>query len=422
MLDININKEVLAKGHQFPILVLGTSNVNPYCTMSREWAKAIQSINQPTYIIDYWPIYMQRAGKGLEKYIEDFLSQHKVEAIYFQGIPFSEISLDFIEGLRQRYFIFSYLGDTFEYFEKFHRYSGQVLDLVLSESYHDKYKYKDYGYDALFIPSCYDTSIYRDLGPVERPIDVSFVGRLDRVGRKEYIGHLKRNGINVAVYGFGTELGPVNQSQMVEIFNKSKINLNFSGLSNIFNNRIESRLTQFKGRYIEVALTNSFALNEFVSDAGRYFEIGNEIDIFNNKQELLEKIKFYLGNEAERKRITKNGYARALRDYDSKAVWNKLLYIIKNKKESKIYSERKIYLGKDYNKFFSLHKLNDFYRFVKNGRFNLGFQTIAELINSGNFNILQFFTVSISSILKDAVNQCAWLKKAIFNLRNARTA
>ena len=77
------------------------------------------------------------------------------------------------------------------------------------------------------------------------------------------------------------------------------------------------------------------------------FEIGKEIEIFNNKEELLEKVKYYLKHEEERESIARRGYERAKRDYDAKRAVPKLLSTIDELRKKRYTSLRKYILMKN---------------------------------------------------------------------------
>ena len=46
-----------------------------------------------------------------------------------------------------------------------------------------------------------------------------------------------------------------------------------------------------------------------------YFEIGNEVVVFSDAADLLDKIRYYLAHEDERRRIATLGHARCLREH-----------------------------------------------------------------------------------------------------------
>ncbi|MBI2478232.1 MAG: hypothetical protein HYV60_06200 [Planctomycetia bacterium] len=72
-----------------------------------------------------------------------------------------------------------------------------------------------------------NTSLYRKLDLPKR-YDVSFVGAAHG-NRRELIQHLRNSGIDVQWWGFATDNGRLSQERMIEVFNESRINLNFVG-------------------------------------------------------------------------------------------------------------------------------------------------------------------------------------------------
>jgi predicted SAM-dependent methyltransferase len=68
-------------------------------------------------------------------------------------------------------------------------------------------------------------------------------------------------------------------------------------------------------RLFETTGVGSFLLTRHLSNIERYFTPGVEIDTFNNSQELLRKIKYYLANTEHRNAIARKGRERCLREY-----------------------------------------------------------------------------------------------------------
>jgi hypothetical protein len=154
---------------------------------------------------------------------------------------------------------------------------------------------------------------------IEKDIDVSFVGDYTKGDRKHYIEYLIENGVEVKLFGKGTPGGLILREVIPEIFSRSRINLNFTKIDKLSwinkNNPLLHRVRQNKGRPIEIALTRSFCLSENSPSMDYMFEIGKESAVFNSKEELLEKVKYYLLNHSERENIALNAYQRALSDY-----------------------------------------------------------------------------------------------------------
>ena len=121
------------------------------------------------------------------------------------------------------------------------------------------------------------------------------------------------NGIVVQTFGRGWANGYVAIEEMVKIFNASKINLNFAE-SYGRNSR-----PQIKNRIFEVCMAGGFLLCEYVQGIEDFFEIDKEIACFKNIDEAIDKIKYFLTHEDERKTIAEAGYKRAQSDYTQTA-------------------------------------------------------------------------------------------------------
>jgi spore maturation protein CgeB len=172
--------------------------------------------------------------------------------------------------------------------------------------------------------------LYRKLNvPLE--YDVTFVGQ-PHGNRRRMVQALRDRGINVHCFGYGWEGGRVTQDEMIRIFNQSRINLNFSNASahgrkgilgagldriarSLFPSEIPTYSEQIKGRNFEVPGCGGFLLTAKADDLESYYEPDKEVVCFDGILDLVEKIKYYLANDRERRRIAECGYERTLRDH-----------------------------------------------------------------------------------------------------------
>lgn len=175
--------------------------------------------------------------------------------------------------------------------------------------------------------------------------DITFVGK-NYGNRGEYIKFLKAKNLPAEGYGSGWPLGRVDYQKMLKIFSLSKINLNFTespymtakdrakilaklfvkkelgeykfNLHNFFDNlksALGTQRRQIKGRTFEVPACGGFLLTGDADNISDYYEIGKEIEVFYDKNDLAEKCKYYLEHEQERKTIARAGYQRTIKEH-----------------------------------------------------------------------------------------------------------
>jgi hypothetical protein len=111
--------------------------------------------------------------------------------------------------------------------------------------------------------------------------------------------------------------GPLSDLEMIQMYSRSKINLGFSSCGNT--HETGERILQVRLRDFEVPMSGGFYMVEYMEELEEFFEIGKEIVCYSNKEDLVEKIKYYLNHDVERERIRKAGHERCLRDHS----WHK---------------------------------------------------------------------------------------------------
>jgi spore maturation protein CgeB len=137
-------------------------------------------------------------------------------------------------------------------------------------------------------------------------IDVSFVGQ-PHGKRKEVINYLQRRGVNIRAFGNGFETR-LSFDQMVQMYCRSKINLNLSNTAN-------SLSTQIKGRLFEVPACNAFLMTDIAEEMEKYYDLDTEVCTFSDPADLVEQIRFYLANPGLRNQIADAGYQRTIREH-----------------------------------------------------------------------------------------------------------
>lgn len=147
---------------------------------------------------------------------------------------------------------------------------------------------------------------------LERDIDISFVGSIgDWPRRAEYIGFLREHGVEVLTRG-GQRFDRLEWGEYSDTISRSKISLNFclngTGYS------------QLKGRVFEVTSCRTLLIEDEGIEAKDFFDEGKDFLMCHSKEDMLEKVKYYLAHDREREAIAESGYRKVTELYNSKNV------------------------------------------------------------------------------------------------------
>ncbi len=94
-------------------------------------------------------------------------------------------------------------------------------------------------------------------------------------------------------------MGPVEYyNEMPAVFYSSRINLNIT---------LRSILTGIPLRALDIMGSNGFLLTNYQAEFGEYFVPGEDFDFYQDYEDLMGKIEYYLTHEEERKEIMENG-------------------------------------------------------------------------------------------------------------------
>lgn len=193
-------------------------------------------------------------------------------------------------------------------------------------------RYSEMGYrNALYSPCGYNSQLYQRK-PGEKEYDVSFIGGWHPY-RSWLIKQLRKAGIKVAVWGKTWPSGRISHEGMIEVFQRTKIGLNLTDSATTFDLRRQmnyflssrwalrdalfspKRKESMKARHFELAGCGTFQLSYYVEDLEHCFEIGKEIAIYTDVDDLIEKARYYLKHDEEREAIACAGYRRALAEH-----------------------------------------------------------------------------------------------------------
>lgn len=151
---------------------------------------------------------------------------------------------------------------------------------------------------------------------------VSFVGAAYG-NRPAMINALRREGIDVACFGYGWPSGPVEANRIHEIVRESQVSLNFSEGSQKGLGGAGDR--QIKARVFEVLGYGGCLLTEQAPDLERYFRIGEEILTFDGPHELVGAVKLLLTHSERRDTVARRGFERVSKDHTYDRRFDELL-------------------------------------------------------------------------------------------------
>jgi spore maturation protein CgeB len=250
---------------------------------------------------------------------------------------------------------FNWFCDDHWRFDDFSRRWAPCFDWCVTTARSSLPKYEKLGY-ANVIKSQWAANpyLYRRLDlPMKH--EVTFVGRPHGT-RRQTINAIRSAGYDVKTWGPGWETGWLDQDQMIEVFNTSRINLNLSNSPaptstpmRRLKGRVKKALTtvglgpaataaarlarggvapdqivhnpkdfqdQIKGRNFEIPGCGGFTLSGTSEDIESYYVPGREVALIDGTAsdggvaQTVQLIRYYLEHEDERRAVSDAGYAR----------------------------------------------------------------------------------------------------------------
>jgi len=105
--------------------------------------------------------------------------------------------------------------------------------------------------------------------------------------------------------------------QMPEVFRRSKINLNIT---------LRSILSGIPLRVLDIMGSGGFVLSNYQIEIPEYFEIGNEIVVYDSIEDCLDKIGYYLAHDNEREKIAEKGCEKVRREFSYENQFRKIFF------------------------------------------------------------------------------------------------
>lgn len=311
----------------------------------------LRKMNNRQYQVIYFPfdeLMIKNGREAINEILIEEVSKEKPDLCFF-CISSDEIKKETIREItnKSRTITLNWFTDDHWRFDNFSKYWAPCFNWVLTTDSQAIEKYHKIDYrNVIKTQYACNHFLYKPLN-LPKIYDVSFVGQ-PHDNRKKIMNKLREAGINVECWGRGWPKGRISQEKMINIFSQSKINLNFTKSSNpnlvrsiagIFlrrlqrgkkkpirpedprywidnlKSRINRKRKQIKGRNFEVFGCGGFLLTEDADNLEDYYKDGEEIVIYQNIDDLVKKIRYYLEHNDEREKIALAGYKRTLQEH-----------------------------------------------------------------------------------------------------------
>ncbi|MGN0161831.1 MAG: glycosyltransferase [Lachnospiraceae bacterium] len=166
-----------------------------------------------------------------------------------------------------------------------------------------------------FVPKEYilSTQINRYITGVERKELLLAVA-------KQFDTHLFTQEKNLELENVSIHCGVNYNTEMPVVFRKSKINLNIT---------LRSITSGVPLRVYDILGSGGFCLTNYQEGILEHFTDGEDLVIFYNEQDLMEKIHYYLEHEEERMKIAQHGYETVLQ-YNYESALKKMIDAVLN--------------------------------------------------------------------------------------------
>lgn len=258
-----------------------------------------------------------------------------------------EISKETIQNITRqgKTITFNWFSDDHWRFKLYSKKWAHLFHWVSTTDSQAIEKYCSIGYDTVIKTqwACNSKSL-REPGSQQLTYDVTFVGQ-PHSNRRKIVAGLKRLGIRIECWGKGWPNGRLDQEKMLDVYQASKISLNFAepsvhlGLEPIakifLTRRANDHLrlntvmemvgqlkallgpprTQIKARDFEIPGCGGFLMTDASEEIQEFYTPGKEVIRFDGFDDLVDKIRYYLVHEEERERIRNAGFARTRRDH-----------------------------------------------------------------------------------------------------------
>jgi len=339
----------MASGVRLKVLYVGLrfDYGEPRRGKSFEFENLYGSLKTMDYLeISFFPfdqVLRERGREQMNRLLLEEVRRVQPQLVFFVLFT-DEIERSTIEQISKQTITVNWFADDHWRFESFSRHWAPLFHWVTTTYSGAIEKYHALGFQNVIKTqwAC-NTHVYypRD---VPRDLDVTFVGR-KHSNRAQVLRLLRRKGLSVRAWGRGWPGGRLSQEEMIRTFCRSSINLNFTESSVSFGLKRYAKLfltrradgtlrlntlkefegmasvlfqpppPQIKARNFEIPGCGGFLLTSDADDLSSYYKPGQEIVVFENAADLIEKVQYYLAHDEEREAIRQGGYERTIRDH-----------------------------------------------------------------------------------------------------------
>ncbi|OQA89894.1 MAG: Spore protein YkvP [Elusimicrobia bacterium ADurb.Bin231] len=280
---------------------------------------------------DYMTLFRQKGKQAMNAGLLDLVHAEKPDLVIF-SLYQDEFIPEILTRIKEISKTLCYFWDD-QWRINFSRKWAPYFSFITTPDYNGLKRWRDFGIqNVIYSPFGCNHYLWKKKD-ISKKYDVSFVGMYHPY-REWLIKMLKKFGFDVYVVGAGWGKDKYTPYQeIIDIFNQSKINLNlsnsisydvryifssFSSAKNtlqLFKTGDKKNREQIKGRHFEIPGCGGFQISFYIEGLEHCYEIGKEIAIFEDADDLLEKVAYYLSHENEREEIASAGYLRTLEEH-----------------------------------------------------------------------------------------------------------
>ncbi len=195
-------------------------------------------------------------------------------------------------------------------------------DLILSSFPHFVTRFRKLGIKSEYFRIGFEKTVLKKLKRAARQYDVSFIGAFSK-------RHDNTSVFAAATDVWGHGIVPVSKKYHGEAWGIDMYNIIYNSKITL-NRHIDTAEDHANNmRLFESTGVGTMLITDYKSDLNKLFVPGKEVETYRTKEELIEKVKYYLSHHKEREKIAKAGQNRTLRDHTYEKRMNELKGILK---------------------------------------------------------------------------------------------